>query len=376
MSSYEKLRRFPWELQRREFAPGLSVSLRLCFLGSKITADGDCSHEIKRRLLLGRKTMTNLDSILSSRDITLLTKVHLVKAMVFFSSHVCMWELDYKESWALMLLNCGVGEASWESLGLQGDPTSLISKGNVIGRTDAEAETPILWPPDAKNWLIGKDPDAGKGWRWEKGTTEDEMVRWHHRLSGHEFEQALGVGDREAWRAAVHGVAESWTQLSNWTELSVSHSPSRLIMAPSLLSTRRNLDLVISDPGDLEWLPIPNWVRQTHPYWAFRAFRCVILNQPFQLIPPSSRPRSPCFHGMDLTVAPWTHVRCLSSSVLLLLPSAACPAPSPDTEIFHMQGTSQTPPDTFPYNFAPPQKAPLLICLGFEWLICLFSGRL
>ena len=197
---------------------GSLVSLWLCFLGSKITADGDCSHEIKRRLLLGRKTMTNLDGILSSRDITLLTKVHLVKAMVFFSSHVWMWELDHKESWALMLLNCGVGEASWESLGLQGDPTSLISKGNVIGRTDAEAETPILWPPDAKNWLIGKDPDAGKDWRWEeKGTTEDEMVGWHHRLSGHEFEQALGVGDREAWRAAGHGVAESWTQLSNGT---------------------------------------------------------------------------------------------------------------------------------------------------------------
>ena len=350
---------------------GSLVSLWLCFLGSKITADGDCSHEIKRRLLLGRKTMTNLDGILSSRDITLLTKVHLVKAMVFFSSHVWMWELDHKESWALMLLNCGVGEASWESLGLQGDPTSLISKGNVIGRTDAEAETPILWPPDAKNWLIGKDPDAGKDWRWEeKGTTEDEMVGWHHRLSGHEFEQALGVGDREAWRAAGHGVAESWTQLSNWTELSVSHSPSRLISAASLLSARRNLDLVISDPGDLEWLPIPSWVRQTHPYWAFRAFRCLILNQPFQLTHPSSRPRSPRPRGMDLPVVPFCP---------FALPSAACvacPAASPDTEISHTQGASQTPTDTFLCDFAPPQKAPLLTCLGFEWLVCLFSGRL
>ena len=95
------------------------------FGGSKITADGDCSHEIKRRLLLGRKVMTNIDSILKSRDITLPTKVHLVKAIVF---PVVMygWELDYKESWApkLMLLNCGVGEDSWESLRLQGDPTS------------------------------------------------------------------------------------------------------------------------------------------------------------------------------------------------------------------------------------------------------------
>ena len=92
----------------------------------------------------------------------------------------------------LMLLNYGVGEDSWESLGLQGDPTSP-SKGNqswiFIGRTDAEAETPIFWPPDAKNWLIGKDLDAGKDWRQEKkGTVEDEMVGWHHWLNGHEFE--------------------------------------------------------------------------------------------------------------------------------------------------------------------------------------------
>ena len=96
------------------------------FLGSKITADGDCTHEIKRCLLLGRKARTNLDSMFKSRDITLLTKVLLVKAMVFSSSHMWMLELDHKETWALkkMLLNCGVGEHSWESLGLQGDPTS------------------------------------------------------------------------------------------------------------------------------------------------------------------------------------------------------------------------------------------------------------
>ena len=98
------------------------------FLGSKITEDGDCSQEIKRHLLLGRKVMTNLDSIFKSRDITLPTKVCLVKAMVFSSCHVWMWELDCEESWApknwCFLLNCGVGEDSWESLGLQGDPTS------------------------------------------------------------------------------------------------------------------------------------------------------------------------------------------------------------------------------------------------------------
>ena len=97
-------------------------------------------------------------------------------------------------------------------------------KGNqpwiFIGRTAAEAETPIHWPPDAKNWLIGKDPDAGKDWRQKgKGTVEDEMVGWHHQLDGLEFEQAPGVVmDREAWHAAVHGVAKSWTRLSDWTE--------------------------------------------------------------------------------------------------------------------------------------------------------------
>ena len=98
-----------------------------------------------------------------------------------------------------MLLNCGMGEHSWESLGLQGDQRSN-PKGNqswiFIGRTDAEAETSILCPPDAKNWFTGKDPDARKGWRQEeKGMTEDEMVGWHHWLDGHEFEQASGVGD-------------------------------------------------------------------------------------------------------------------------------------------------------------------------------------
>ena len=96
------------------------------FLGSKITADGDCSHEIKRRLLLGRKVTSNLDSILKSRDITLSTKVHLVKAMVFLVvMYRCeSWTIKKAECQRMMLLNCGVGEDSWESLGLQGDPTS------------------------------------------------------------------------------------------------------------------------------------------------------------------------------------------------------------------------------------------------------------
>ena len=96
-------------------------------------------------------------------------------------------------------------------------------KGNqswiFIGRTDAVAEAPLLWPPDARRWLIGKDPDAGKDWRQEeKGTTEDEIVGWHHQVNGQEFEQALGDSEgQEAWCAAVHGVTKSWTWLSDWT---------------------------------------------------------------------------------------------------------------------------------------------------------------
>ena len=129
--------------------------------------------------------------------------MHLVKAMVFFSIHAWMWELDHKEYWVpnnLMLLNCGVGEDSWEFFGLQGDPPVNPKENQswiFIGRANTEAEAPILWPLDARNWIIGKDPDAGKEWRQEeKGMTEDEMVGWHHWLNAHEFEQAPGDGDR------------------------------------------------------------------------------------------------------------------------------------------------------------------------------------
>ena len=163
------------------------------FGGFKITADGDCSHEIKR--LLGRKVMTNLESILKSRDIILLTKVHLVKAVVFSSSHVGMWELVYEESWAMKNLCFWtvVLEKTLESPLDCKKIQPVHPKGDqpwvFIGRTDAEAETPILWPPNVKNWLIWKDLDAGKDWRQEeKGMAEDEMVGWYHWFNGHEFE--------------------------------------------------------------------------------------------------------------------------------------------------------------------------------------------
>ena len=142
----------------------------------------------------------------------------------FFSSHVRIWELDYKESWELKnwcFLNCGVGEDSWGSLGLWGDQTSNLN-GNqswiFIGRTDTEAS--ILWPPDTKNWLTGKDPDAGKDWRKEeKGTTQDEMIGWYHRLDGHEFEQALGVGDRQGSLAWCSPWSQKQLDMTEWLSL-------------------------------------------------------------------------------------------------------------------------------------------------------------
>ena len=164
-------------------------------LGSKITEDGDYSHEIKRCLLLGRKVMTNLNSIFKSRDITLPTKVCLVKAMVSPVVMYWMWELDHKESWALKnwCFWTVVLEKTLESPLDCKEIQSVHPKGNqswiFTGRINVEAETPVLWPPDAKSWLFLKDPDSRKDWKWkEKGMTEDEMVGWHHWLYGHEFE--------------------------------------------------------------------------------------------------------------------------------------------------------------------------------------------
>ena len=155
--------------------------------GSKITADGDRSHEIKRHLLLGRKAMTNLDSILKNRDIPLPTKVRVVKAMIFPVVTYGCWELDYKEGWVPKnwCFSTLVLEKTLESLLDSKEIKPVNPKGNkpwvFIGRTDAEANAPELWSPDEKGWLIGKDPVAGdvegrrrKGWqrmRWLDGIT-------------------------------------------------------------------------------------------------------------------------------------------------------------------------------------------------------------
>ena len=136
---------------------------------------------------------------------------------------VALWrKLSTKE---LMLLNCGVGEDSWEPLGLQGDPTSHSKDRSWVffGRNDAKTETPILWPPHAKSWLIGKDSDAGRDWgQEEKGMTEDEMAGWNHWLNGCEFEWTPGVGDGQGGLACCSswGHKESgMTERLNWTEL-------------------------------------------------------------------------------------------------------------------------------------------------------------
>ena len=178
--------------------------------------------EIKRCLLLGRKAMTNIDNILKSRDITLPTKVCLVN-----NSQVWMWELDYKGSWAPKnwCFWTVVLEKTLESSSDCKEIQPVNPKGNqswiFTGRTDAEAETPILWPPDVKGWLIGKDPDTGKDWRREKGMTEDETVGRWHQLNGHEFEQVPGVGDGQGGLVCCSPWShKEWamTEQPNWTE--------------------------------------------------------------------------------------------------------------------------------------------------------------
>ena len=167
----------------------------LYFLGSKTSIDGDCSHEIKGRLLLGRKVMTNLDSIFKKQRHYFANKGPSSQGYGFFSGHVWIWELDCEESWALKnwCFWIVVVETTLESPMDCKEIQPVHSKGDqswvFFGKSDAKAETPVLWPPHVKSWLIGKDSDAGRDWgQEEKGTTEDEMAGWHHVLNRHEFE--------------------------------------------------------------------------------------------------------------------------------------------------------------------------------------------
>ena len=201
------------------------------FLGSKITADGDCSHEIKKCSLRGRKAMINLDSVFKKQRHYFVKKGLSSQGYGVSSSHVWMWELDYKESWVPKnwCFWTVVMEKTLESPLDCKEIQSVHPEGNQswisIGMTDAEAEIPILYPPDAKSRLTRKDPNAGKDWgQEEEGMAEDEMVGWHHWLDGHEFEQAPGVGDgqgslvcRSPWGCKESDVTE-WV---NWTELTL-----------------------------------------------------------------------------------------------------------------------------------------------------------
>ena len=161
---------------------------------------------------------------------------------MYVCSHVRMWELDHKESWVPRnwWFWTAVLEKALESPLDSKEIQPVHPKGDqswiVIGRTDAEAEAPILWPPDVTNWLIWKDPDAGKDWRWEeKGMTEYEMVGWHHRLNGHEFEETLGVGNGQGGLACCSpwGHKESdTTEWLNWTDPFIFLNLLQLSRAP------------------------------------------------------------------------------------------------------------------------------------------------
>ena len=202
------------------------MEILFIFLCSKLMVDCDCSHEIKKPLLLVRKVMTNLDSVLKSGNITLPTKVSIVKAMVFpIVMYGCeSWTIKNAECWKIdaFKLSC------WRRL-LRVPWTSRRSNKSILKQIGPEysleglmlkAESPILWLPDANSWLIGKDLDDGKDRRQEEKMTEDEMVELHPQLDGHEFEQAPGVGDGQGSLVCCSpGVTKSQTWLSDWTEL-------------------------------------------------------------------------------------------------------------------------------------------------------------
>ena len=270
-----------WQIDRE-----MGNSVRLYFGGSKITEDGDCSHKIKRRLLLGRKDLTNLDSILKSRHY-FANKGPSSQGYGFSSSHVWMWEMDYKESWVLKNW-CFWTVVLEKTLESPLDCKEILyfqrSKGSkswiFIGRTDVEAETPILWPPDGKSWLIWKDPDAGKDWRQEeKGTTEDEMVGKHHWLSEHAAAAAKSLQscptlcdpiEGSPLGSPVPGILQARTL--EWVTISFSNawkwkvevkllSRVQLLVTPWTAASQAPLSMGVSRQEYCSGLPLPYWTQ-------------------------------------------------------------------------------------------------------------------
>ena len=211
----------PWQIDGRKMETVADFILG----GSKITTDGYCCQEIKRCLLLGRKAIRNLDSIIRRQGHYFANKGPSSQSYGFYSSYVWMWELDNEESWAPKnwCFQTEVLEKTFESP-LDRKIKPVDPKGNqpwlFTGRADAE--TAILWPPDTKSWLIGKDPDAGKDWRQEeKEMTEDETVGWHHWL------RTWVWASSGSWWTGKPGMLQSmglqrvghdWATELNWTE--------------------------------------------------------------------------------------------------------------------------------------------------------------
>ena len=268
------------------------------FLGSKITADGDCSHEIKRCLLLGRKAWTNLDSILKA-EILLCQQVPYSQSYGFSSSHTWMWELDHKESWVLKnwCFWSVVLEKTLESPLDCKEIKPVNPKGNqswiVIGKTDDGAEASVFWPPDAKSWLIGKDPDAGKDWRQEeKGRAEDKMVGCYHQLNGHEFEQAPGDSEEEGrlacccpWGCKELGMTEllnnniatgHWKSLSpNFNYHQYINNLWKLYLEPLVLKSIYNFEPLV-----LSW-PLAHYIKWLIGQFQLDSTACLKFNHLF-----------------------------------------------------------------------------------------------
>ena len=203
----------PWQINRET----METVTDFIFLASKSTADSDCSHEIKRWLASWKKRYEKARQHIKKQRYHFANNGLYSQSYGFCSSHVHMWELDHKVNWEpknccfqTVILEKTLDSAS-DSKKIKSVNPKINQPWIFIGETYAEAEAPILWPPDRKSWVTGKDPDAGKDWGQEETwSTVDELLEWHHWLNGYELER---VKDREACYATVHGVTRSQTGL-------------------------------------------------------------------------------------------------------------------------------------------------------------------